>query len=335
MSEPLRLAMLGLHHPHAKGLAARIFEHPAEFTLVGGWDPDPDLAAQRVVEWTGLALAETPEALLDQPLDGVVVEGRIRDNLGYARMALERGLPVMLEKPAGCDLAEYRAVRRLADERGLHLQMIYLFRYMTAVIELLELARSGALGDIYEFRARIPKTLDGYARNREEFMPYQGGIWFEMAGHLIDLMVRILGKPNRATVRLGQHHAAADGFEDSAVGIFEYDHAFGILETPTLEAVGDQRRMEVYGTKGAAILPHLGTGHLPNDPTQPLDVWLADVGHWERRELPRAVLQITDLREFERVVRQGAEPDYSAAHDVIVQELLLETSQPHPMASGR
>jgi predicted dehydrogenase len=325
MSAPLRLAMLGLHHPHAKGLAARIFEHPGEFALLGGWDPDPDLGAARVREWPGLVLAESAASLLDQPLDGVVVEGRVRDNLRWARLALERGLPVMLEKPAGCDLVEYRAVRRLADERGLHLQMIYLFRYMTAVMELLDLARSGALGEIYEFRARIPKTIDGYARNREEFMPYCGGIWFEMAGHLIDLMVRVLGRPNRATVRLGQHHPDADGFEDSAVGLFEYDHALAILETPTLEAPPDQRRIEVYGTRGAAILPHLGTGHLPNDPTQRLDVWRTSTGRWERRELPRAVLQITDLREFAKVVRDGATPDYTAAHDVIVQELLLQT----------
>jgi len=318
--------MLGLHHPHAKGLAARIFEHPDEFTLVGGWDPDPELAARREQEWPGLLLAQSAEALLDQPLDGVVVEGRVGDNLRWARMALERGLPVMLEKPAGCDLLEYRAVRKLADEQGLHVQMIYLFRYMTAVMELLDLARSGALGEIYQFRARIPKNIAEYDHNRAEYKPYAGGIWFEMAGHLIDLMVRILGKPNRATVRLAQHHPEADGFEDGAVGLFEYDRAFGILETPTLEAVPDQRRIEVYGTRGAAILPHLGTGHLPNDPTQPLDVWLAETGRWERRELPRAVLQITDLLEFEQVVRQGAAPDYPASHDVIVQELLLATS---------
>lgn len=326
MNAPMRLAMLGLHHPHAKGLASRIIEHPDEFTLAGGWDPDPALAAQREREWPGLLLAESAEALLDQPLDGVVVEGRVRDNLRWTRLALERGLPVMLEKPAGCDLTEYRQVTALAADRGLRVQMIYLFRYMTAVLELLHLARSGALGDIYQFRARIPKNIAEYDHHRTEFMPYAGGIWFEMAGHLLDLMVRILGQPHRATVRLGQHHPAAEGFEDSAVGLFEYDHAFGIIETPTLEAVPDQRRIEVYGTRGAAILPHLGTGHLPNDPTQPLDVYLAETGRWERRELPRAVLQLTDLREFERVVRQGAEPDYSAAHDAIVQELLLATS---------
>ena len=64
----------------------------------------------------------------------------------------------MLEKPAGVRLDEYKGLIDLAQRKHLHLQMIYLFRYMSAVQELLKRVRSGELGRIYEFRPGCPKT---------------------------------------------------------------------------------------------------------------------------------------------------------------------------------
>ena len=46
--------------------------------------------------------------------------------------------------------------------------MIYLFRYMSAVQEMFARARKGEFGQIYEFRARLPKDLKSYGRFVEE-----------------------------------------------------------------------------------------------------------------------------------------------------------------------
>ena len=92
-------------------------------------------------------LFDSAEKLLKEPLDGVVVEGRVFENLKLARMALEAGRPVMLEKPAGTDLGEHRKLIELAQRKNLHVQMIYLFRYMPVVRELIK--RKGELGRVY------------------------------------------------------------------------------------------------------------------------------------------------------------------------------------------
>src|SRR3954469_21946267 len=100
-----RFAMLGMWHTHADGLVRQLAAHPDEFTLVGACDTDPQLAGERRRRWLpllpGLRLFARPEELLAQPLDGVVVEGRVFENLRLARLALERGKPGMLGKPAG------------------------------------------------------------------------------------------------------------------------------------------------------------------------------------------------------------------------------------------
>src|SRR6185503_13207767 len=166
---PMRLGMLGMWHTHADGIVSRVSENPKEFTLVGFTDPDPDVVAEKRKRWEpkipGFKVYEKPEQLLAEKLDGVVVEGLVYDNLKLARMALESGRPVMLEKPAGIQLDEHRKLIDLAREKKLHVQMIYLFRYMSAVREMLARATKGEFGKVYEFRARLPKALGDYKRN--------------------------------------------------------------------------------------------------------------------------------------------------------------------------
>lgn len=327
---PMRLGMLGMWHSHAEGIVNRVAENPKEFTLVGFHDPDPEVVAEKRKRWEpkipGFKLFDKPEHLLAEKLDGVVVDGQVTDNLKHARMALESGRPVMLEKPAGLNLEEHRKLIDLAKEKKLHVQMIYLFRYMTAVREMIGRAKKSEFGRVYEFRARLPKALGDYKRNVWEVARYKGGIFFEMAGHVIDMMVAILGKPSSAAPFLAHHHQAEPAtFIDNGVGIFGYERAWGIIEVPALEVAPHQRRIEVYGTEGACVIPHLGSGHLANKNVQPIEITRKGAA-WERIDLPAQQLQIMDLREFAAVVAGKKAPDYSMDHDLAVQEALLRSS---------
>jgi predicted dehydrogenase len=305
-----------------------VAEHPDEFQLVAFYDPEPEVVASRTKQWQlrvpGFRVCDRPEDVLAQKLDGVVVESRVHNNLRLARMALESGRPVMLEKPAGDNLDEHRRLVELALSKHLHVQMIYLFRYMSAVQEMFRIARAGELGRIYEFRARLPKNLDEYTRFVEELASYKGGMFFEMAGHVIDMMVAIVGKPKHVTGFMRHHHTEPpQSYVDNGVAIFEYDHALGIIEVPSLEVVPHTRRIEVYGTEGACIIPHLGSGHLANKDVQPIEVFRKKEPEWKTIELEAATLQIADLREFASVVLRKKTPEFSPEHDLIVQENLL------------
>jgi predicted dehydrogenase len=325
---PLRLGMLGLWHTHADGMTRQIVAHPEEFTLVGGYESDADTAAARRRQWAdrygSFRLFDSLAELLRQPIDAVVVEGRVFENLAYAQAAIDSGRPVLLEKPAGTRLAEFEALADSARARRLHLQLTYLFRYMPAVREMLARAGRGDLGNLYEFRARLPKDLSLYADLVEELRPYPGGVFFEMAGHMIDILVTLLGPPRRIQAVLGHHHPAPPAeFVDNGAALFECERAIGVVAVPALEVVPSSRRFEVYGTGGGCVIPHLGSGHLRNDSTQPLLVCQAGWAEWQRIDLPAEPLQIRDLREFADVIAGRKQPDYSLEHDLIVQESLL------------
>ena len=327
----MKLAMLGMWHTHADGIVRQVAEHPQEFALVGFHDPDPRVVAERRKQWgpklPDFRTFDGPEPLLREPLDGVVVEGRVHENLKLARLALDGGRPVMLEKPAGTDLAEFRRLIDLAQRKHLRVQLIYLFRYMSAVEEMVRRVRRGELGRVYAFRARLPKALAEYARFVEELKPYPGGMFFEMAGHVIDLMVALLGRPKSVTPFLAHHHREPPAaYIDNGLAVFGFEHAWGVVEVPALEVAPHARRVEVYGTEGACVIPHLGSGHLANKNLQPLEVYQKGKDDWQRLDLPAQTLQIRDLREFAACVAGKKDPDYGFEHDLVVQEMLLKAS---------
>ncbi len=324
---PLRLGMLGMWHTHAHGMVRQIAIHPDEFALSAAWDPDPSVADDRTERWRqllpGLRLCPTAADVLSEPLDGVLVEGQVADNIYLARLAIDSGRPVLLEKPAGVDVAGFAYLARVARARGLHLQLAYLFRYMSAVRHLLSLADSGALGHIYQFRGRLPKDLRLYAEHEAELARYPGGILFEMAGHLVDIMVSLLGAPREIHSFLAHHHDAPGAFVDHGQAVCGFERAWGSIEVPALESAPDCRRIEVYGTTGGAIIPHLGSGHVANQPFQQILVYQKGQTGWQAHELPAATLQITDLREFAAVVSGQRPPEYTLDHDLVVQRALV------------
>jgi predicted dehydrogenase len=327
----LKLGMLGMWHSHADGLVKQVTAHPEEFSLVGFYDPDPELVAKRRKAWESrvpnFRVFDTPQQVLDLQLDGVVVEGRVFENVELARLALESGRNVMLEKPAGPSLKAHRDLVALAQRKHLHVQMIYLFRYMSAVQEMFRLARQGDLGSVYEFRARLPKDQKLYDDYAEELKHYSGGMFFEMAGHVIDMLVTILGPPNQVTPFLGHHFSRPpESFVDNGVAIFGCKNSWGIIEVPSFEIAPHSRRIEVYGTEGACVIPHMGSGHLANKDVQPIEVFRRGARDWKTNDLPAATLQIADLREFAAIVGGKKEPNVSMEHDLIVQEALLKAS---------
>lgn len=329
MTGPMKLGMLGMWHTHAAGMVRQICEHPDEFALVGLYDRDPTVVAARREQWTSIVprfrLFDSPQALLAEDLDGVVVEGRVSENVELARLALESGRPVLLEKPAGTDAVQHRGLIELARRKQLHVQMAYLFRYMSAVQEMLSRVRRGELGHVYEFRGRLPKDLRLYESHVEELGEYRGGIFFEMAGHLVDMLVAMLGKPASVTPFMAHHHQhGRQDFIDNGVAVFGCERAWGIVEVPALEIAPRQRRIEVYGTEGAIVIPNLGSGHLANDKVQTIEIYRDGQADWQRIDLPAKVLQIDDLREFAAVVSGRKPPDFGMEHDLAVQDALLK-----------
>jgi len=74
--------------------------------------------------------------------------------------------------------------------------MGYMFRHNPAFQFCFQAVRKGWLDEVFELDGVISKTID--TEQRKKLSPYPGSI-FELGCHLIDAMVKVLGKPDRVT----------------------------------------------------------------------------------------------------------------------------------------
>jgi predicted dehydrogenase len=104
---------------------------------------------RRVQDRFGFPFATKDAAeLVAQPLDGVVVTSPHTLHHQHARLALERGLHVMCDKPLCTRAADAREVVHLARERGLHLLVPYGWHYKPFVQQAKRWMEGGAIGRV-------------------------------------------------------------------------------------------------------------------------------------------------------------------------------------------
>ena len=139
-SRKVRVAVIGLGHAHAFGKLNALRALP-QYELAGVFDGDP-----RLVEKSGAPLL-TVDAILKNPgIELALIEGRVQDNLRCARMAVEAGKFVHLDKAPGEDLEDLKEILAEATRRKRVVQMGYQWRYMSGMRQAIEAARNGWLG---------------------------------------------------------------------------------------------------------------------------------------------------------------------------------------------
>ena len=82
--------------------------------MIGVWNRTPATARQRAAEF-GVTAYDSPEALCNDPsIDAVFVLTNLETHLEYARLALNAGKHVLVEKPVAVNVAEIEEMNRLA-----------------------------------------------------------------------------------------------------------------------------------------------------------------------------------------------------------------------------
>jgi predicted dehydrogenase len=195
-----------------------------------------------------------------------------------------------------------------------------MWRYNPAIHEMLRLAKLGAFGDIFYYRGHIPKPISWHPQLAQEFKVYHGGIYFEMAGHLTDLMVIMMGEPKGVQPSLGRHYDSRSEV-DNAVVVHEFENGLGTIDTAGMHIEsGKTRRIEVYGTKGTAIHTPIGSDNLSLSLGEPVEGYAAGS---QDVTITRSSTTGSLLCELASCIRGEKQPDYTLAHDMAVQRTLF------------
>ena len=327
---PVQMAQYGTKHSHAAGKITAMQENP-EVKLVGVFEPDSEHRAQLADSDTCFATVRwfdsAQEMLADPAIVAVASEGLNIESLDQTEEIVAAGKHVWYDKAPGDNWAQWQRVVAAAREKKLLIQMGYMLRYHDGFHLIAEWARSGLLGHIFSIRAHMSTNIP--KDRRKQVNAHRGGIFYELAGHMLDHIVWILGRPAKATCYLRSDDYGTservDGFADNTLGVFEFEQAMAMVDIAAMETEPMARRYEVYGTAGSAVIVE------PFEPGSQIRLCLAvateeyaaGVQMVPIQSRSRQELYDQELKAFLRTIAGQQEPDRLPEHDLLVQETLL------------
>ncbi len=135
------------------------------------------------------------EMLADPALDAVVIATPVPMHHELAKLALEAGKHVFVEKPPAMTGAEIDELVAIAEERDLVLMPGHLLLYHPGVRKLKELVDSGALGDVL--------CVYGNRQNLGRIRPYENALW-SLGVHDLSVILHLLDEEPVETIALGR-----------------------------------------------------------------------------------------------------------------------------------
>jgi len=321
---PLRIGLAGLGSMGRNHL--RILSSRSDCTLAAVADPIPAALAAAVRSTGAQGFAEPLAMIAEADLDALVIAAPTTAHLPLALAAIERGTPVLVEKPLAADVADGERIVAAGRAAGVPIQVGHVERFNPAVLELGRLLEAGWLSKVYAITSRRAGPFP--ARIRDV------GVTIDLATHDVDILswvareraVRVFAETAR---RLHADH------EDLLFGLLHFpSSATGMLDVNWLTPA-KRRQLVVVGEEGMFELDYL-TQRLtftkaPDVENPRLLGGFAPTFEGDVAELPvrNAEPLAAELEAFLSVVRSGGRPVVNAEDGlwaVAVANALLQSA---------
>ena len=257
----IRIAQIGTSHAHASGKMDALRSLTDLYDVAGFAEPIAarQAAAQKAKSFAGLKYQTEEEILADRTIQAVVIETTLEDSARAALAALKAGKHIHLDKPGAEKHADFVALRRYAAEQKLTVQMGYMLRYNPGIQLLVRAVKEGWLGEVMEIDASMGKLLDEGSRQRFAQLP--GGGMYELACHLVDTVVTLMGPPTSVQAFGNATRAPQDPFVDNQLAVLSYPKATVTIRCNHADPFGGPNRyISVRGTRGDMEIRPLESG---------------------------------------------------------------------------
>ena len=169
-------------------------------------DKNPNALNRVRKTYPGVEAVTDPMDVLRSPdVDAVAVITPVWTHYELAKLALENGKHVFIEKPFTSNSAQAEELVELAARKNLKIMVDHTFLFTGAVRKIKELTESGALGDLYYY--------DSLRVNLGLFQHDVSVIW-DLAPHDLSIMDYLIKAEPEAIVATGEKHL--NGVEDVA-----------------------------------------------------------------------------------------------------------------------
>ncbi len=197
--------------------------------------------------------------LTDKNLDSVIIAVPHPLHAEIAIKAFERGLHVLLEKPADVSVSKVEMLNQAAKSSGKAFALMFNQRTHPLYQKARDIVKGGELGEL----KRVNWTITNWYRTqhyydsgdwRATWAGEGGGVLLNQAPHNLDLLQWICGMPESVVgfCQVGKYHNIE--VEDDVTLVFKYKNgATGTFITSTGESPGTNR-LEIIGDLGKIVL---------------------------------------------------------------------------------
>ncbi|QTH44645.1 Gfo/Idh/MocA family oxidoreductase [Cohnella sp. LGH] len=207
-----------------------------------------------------LTYASASEMFRSGEIDGALICTPHYDHPKMTIEALEAGLHVLVEKPAGVYTKQVREMNEVAAKSGKVFGIMYNQRTNPLYAKLKELISSGELGEVRRTNWIItnwyrPQAYYNSGGWRATWAGEGGGVLINQDPHQLDLWqwtTGLMPKRIRAFCGFGKHRSIE--VENDVTAYVEYENgATGVFVTSTYECPGTNR-FEISGDRGKIVI---------------------------------------------------------------------------------
>ena len=211
-----------------------------------------------IKKYTGIRIySDYPEMINKEALDFVVISTPSDSHAQIIQSAVDNNLHTFTEKPFALTADEGRETLAHLDNKPLVNQVGYVNRFNEVFMEVKRLLETGVIGEVRNFSsemygATVLKDSKASWRGKRNT---GGGCMYEFASHCIDLVLYLLGQPDKVVGSIMQSIYSSDVedlvsstfiYEDGCTGTIMVNWSDETFRKPT-------NIVTIFGTKGKII----------------------------------------------------------------------------------
>ena len=180
-------------------------------------------------------------------LDAVVIATPVKHHFSLAKASLEAGKHTLIEKPMAASSGECEELNEIAKRKGLVLMIGHTFLYSSAVRKIVEIIRSGDIGDI--------RYINSRRLNLGLFQKDINVAW-DLAPHDISIILHILGEFPVSVNCSGNAHVTPQIEDVTNMSLSFRQKRFATIQSSWLEP-RKVREMTIVGTRRMIVYDDL------------------------------------------------------------------------------
>lgn len=307
------------------GLAGRSFHAPilagTNFEVTAVLTTNDVRKRHAKEDFPTVKIVSTIEELCAQDLDLIVIASGNQVHLSQALTAINAGIPTVVDKPMGINVAQTREILDAADSAGVAVTTYFNRKWDSDILTLKRVIRDGQIGRVIRMDSRFERFRPQLNPQswRENNSPQDGGgLLLDLMPHLISTAIECFGPAN---LKSSSIRSVRGGADDDCVLVLA--HEIGVESILSASAVvgAPGPRLRVIGSEGAFVVNELDpqeallrAGKAPKD------------GKWEEDTSSQAFIHRGDSVEEFKTDPGNYASFYSLVHEAIVNKKAMPIS---------